>query len=141
MGEYDSIPLNIDSIPPKNVDSAIPLRLRDAKKRAEVRNMDCGVHGEVPLDESGCISDNGGKSSLSIFIYCQIEPPPPLYGRRCTWYLLVRGLSIGLHNHFQVQMDAIHGKHFQAQPTPLVSSTVRFNNPGRQQYLTGKIVT
>ena len=58
-GSYDLIPLDVKAIPAKDVESAIPLRLRDAQKRAEVHEMDCGVEDEAPLDESGV-----GESSL-----------------------------------------------------------------------------
>lgn len=51
-GSYDLISLIISTIAPKYAESVTPLRLRDAKKNAEVRDTDCGVHDEVSLDES-----------------------------------------------------------------------------------------
>lgn len=62
-GSYDLTPLDIIAIASKDVESAISLRLRDAKKRAEVHDMDCGIHVEASLDELGGTSDNGGESS------------------------------------------------------------------------------
>ena len=53
-------------IPTKDVEFFIPLRLRDAKKREEVRDMDFGMDDEAAVDESAGMPENGGESSLFV---------------------------------------------------------------------------